>query len=437
MSFFFGPTLVAIKNQKMKSALIIAAFVFFSSKNVFADSVESSPMMDSALGDAVDDGDPAGFPVLMRTAGIRGAVVRRAMYRGSAPLARIYPGAVLRMRRRGSSSNCPKGWWERMGGGFICAENLKKSLEEDARPAPIDDPEIISGLQAVDVSVRGTKIFSKLKDIERKRANTSLLKGSKLIVASKVLVDGVEYFKTRRGWYVEASKTRALPTPSGMLGVDVDGEAERPAAFVISRDAKVFGEPSDSAGPISTLKRWSLIRAPGEESLKADDGWVDIGQGRFVRDSEIARFRVAPRPPTLEPEDRWIAVDLEEQLVHAYEGERLVRIMPCSTGVRGNTKPGIFRVQWKRRMQTMRMKKGQLRIEDVQWVMYYNRKDGIAIHAAYWHDDFGTPVSHGCVNLTVQDARWLFEWSTPMVLSEDSERFPSPGHPGSRVVVFR
>jgi lipoprotein-anchoring transpeptidase ErfK/SrfK len=83
------------------------------------------------------------------------------------------------------------------------------------------------------------------------------------------------------------------------------------------------------------------------------------------------------------------------------------------------------------------MKNGRLRIEDVQWVMYYNRKDGIAIHSAYWHDDFGKPVSHGCVNLTIPDARWLFEWSAPWVLPEDSERFPAPGQPGSTVVVFK
>jgi lipoprotein-anchoring transpeptidase ErfK/SrfK len=50
---------------------------------------------------------------------------------------------------------------------------------------------------------------------------------------------------------------------------------------------------------------------------------------------------------------------------------------------------------------------------DVPWVAYFS--EGYALHAAYWHDDFGTPKSHGCVNLSPADARWLFQWTEPPV----------------------
>ena len=132
----------------------------------------------------------------------------------------------------------------------------------------------------------------------------------------------------------------------------------------------------------------------------------------------------------------WLSVDLKEQLFYAYKGEQLVRVVPCSTGKRGNTAPGRFRLQWKVRKQTMRLRQGEFRVENVDWVMYYDRDHGIAIHTAYWHQNFGQPVSHGCINLPHEDARWVYEWSHPLVLPEDSETFPVPGEPGSRVVVF-
>ena len=52
-------------------------------------------------------------------------------------------------------------------------------------------------------------------------------------------------------------------------------------------------------------------------------------------------------------------------------------------------------------------------LRDVPFVQYFN--EGYALHAAYWHDDFGTPRSHGCVNLAPLDAAWLFRWTTPEV----------------------
>ena len=219
--------------------------------------------------------------------------------------------------------------------------------------------------------------------------------------------------------------------------MDVAEAGEAPGAFVISHNAQVLSEPQSGGSPVSTLKRWTVIPRLEGQLLVEEDGWVKLGEGRYIEDESIARFRKARRPRRLRPDEKWIAVDVKEQLLHAYEGEKLVRVIPCSTGKRGNTEPGRYRIQWKRRLQTMRMKKGHLRIEDVQWVMYYDRKDGIAIHTAYWHDSFGTPVSHGCVNLPSLDAKWLFEWSSPRVLPEDSESFSAPGQAGSRVMVFR
>ncbi len=84
----------------------------------------------------------------------------------------------------------------------------------------------------------------------------------------------------------------------------------------------------------------------------------------------------------------------------------------------------------------MRLKRGHVRVEDVQWVMYYDQRRSIAIHSAYWHSRFGHRMSHGCVNMPDDDARWLFEWADPVITAEDSEAFPTHANPGTRVVVF-
>jgi LysM repeat protein len=118
--------------------------------------------------------------------------------------------------------------------------------------------------------------------------------------------------------------------------------------------------------------------------------------------------------PTLT--DKWIDVDLSEQRVVAYEGVRPVRSFVVSTGKSATpTVTGIFRMWAKIPKQTMaggsRAAGDYYLLPNVEWVQYFYRD--YAFHGAYWHTDFGTPVSHGCVNLTNDDARWLYEWAKP------------------------
>jgi lipoprotein-anchoring transpeptidase ErfK/SrfK len=109
-----------------------------------------------------------------------------------------------------------------------------------------------------------------------------------------------------------------------------------------------------------------------------------------------------------------IIVDLSDQWLYAYNGEQLVFDAPVSTGKDGfNTPPGRFAVYAKLRSQTMEGTLGgeYYRVPNVPSVMYIN--GGVAIHGTYWHNQFGTGVrrSHGCINLPVKAAAWLFEWA--------------------------
>ncbi len=106
---------------------------------------------------------------------------------------------------------------------------------------------------------------------------------------------------------------------------------------------------------------------------------------------------------------RWIEIDLSEQRLSAWEGKKRVYSFRISTGKRKTPTPvGKFAINSKYR--TNRMRGRGYDIPDVPYAMYFY--EGYAIHGAYWHNNFGTPVSHGCVNLPVKQARKLYNWAT-------------------------
>jgi lipoprotein-anchoring transpeptidase ErfK/SrfK len=114
--------------------------------------------------------------------------------------------------------------------------------------------------------------------------------------------------------------------------------------------------------------------------------------------------------------DRWIEIDLSSQRLYAWEGGSQVYAIIISTGKASTPTPtGIFTVQ--SRYRTTRMQGDDYDVPDVPYAMFYS--GGYAIHGAYWHNRFGTPVSHGCTNLAVDHAKWIYNWSslgTPIVV---------------------
>jgi lipoprotein-anchoring transpeptidase ErfK/SrfK len=118
---------------------------------------------------------------------------------------------------------------------------------------------------------------------------------------------------------------------------------------------------------------------------------------------------------------KWIDVSIWQQTLVLYEGEKPIYATLVSTGADGMGDPettkstirGEFRIDYKHVTATMDADDPENRFElrDVPWVQYFER--GYALHTAYWHDDFGTPRSHGCINLAPVDARRLFFWTDP------------------------
>ena len=115
---------------------------------------------------------------------------------------------------------------------------------------------------------------------------------------------------------------------------------------------------------------------------------------------------------------RWIQIDLSKQRLIAWEGKKQVYAVIVSTGKRSTpTLPGIFSI--KAKYPSVHMKGDGYLAPNVPYTMYY--EGFYAIHGAYWHNRFGTPVSHGCTNVAVNHAEWLFNWAkvgTPVVVKK-------------------
>ncbi|MBL7161210.1 MAG: L,D-transpeptidase [Anaerolineales bacterium] len=115
------------------------------------------------------------------------------------------------------------------------------------------------------------------------------------------------------------------------------------------------------------------------------------------------------RPPGVGSDERWIDIDLSEQRLYAYKGNNAVSSFVISTGTwQYPTVTGQYRIYAKYRYSDMAGPGYYL--PDVPYTMYFYK--GYGIHGTYWHNNFGTPMSHGCVNMRTDDADWVFNWAS-------------------------
>jgi lipoprotein-anchoring transpeptidase ErfK/SrfK len=108
-----------------------------------------------------------------------------------------------------------------------------------------------------------------------------------------------------------------------------------------------------------------------------------------------------------------IVVSVGQQMLWAYKGDNVVLSSYVSTGRAGfDTPVGSYAVLTKLPSQTMEGVIGgeYYNVPDVPWVLYFTNS-GHALHGTYWHNSFGTPMSHGCVNLPLDVAAWLYDWA--------------------------
>ena len=175
------------------------------------------------------------------------------------------------------------------------------------------------------------------------------------------------------------------------------------------RGSSTPGGPESAANPF----RYRYTRVYIYAAVEVNGfNWYQIGPAEWVHQFKVAKILPVARPVEVDTH-KWVSVDLYEQVAIAYEGEEPVFATLISSGLEEwPTNEGVFHVyvRFTRKLMSGSYNKPDFYyLQEVPWTMFYD--DQIALHGAYWHDGFGYRRSHGCVNMTVTDAHWLFDWS--------------------------
>lgn len=141
---------------------------------------------------------------------------------------------------------------------------------------------------------------------------------------------------------------------------------------------------------------------------------------------------------------RRIEIDLTNQRLYAFENEKLIHDFVISSGKWGRTPTGTFRIWGK--FKYIKMSGGSKELNtyyylpNVPYVMFFENDEipgwrGFGLHGTYWHNNFGVPMSHGCVNMRTEDAKVLFYWTSPTTTEKNTVR-ASDEDPGTEIVIY-
>jgi hypothetical protein len=214
---------------------------------------------------------------------------------------------------------------------------------------------------------------------------------------------------------------------SDFHGVEIGKGVEFPLALVREPGARyvVFERAGNRLldGPVAPYRE--AVPLTGRQQFFHDVLHYETKDGRWLSDRDASRLDPVKKVPGWAAKgDKWIDVNITKQTLVLYDGVRPVYATLISSGEAGledskkttATKRGIFRVHAKHIATTMASDEvgEEFELRDVPYVEYFD-DDGHAIHGAYWHDKFGIPKSHGCINLAPEDARRVFYFTEPAV----------------------
>lgn len=218
------------------------------------------------------------------------------------------------------------------------------------------------------------------------------------------------YFLLQNGSWIpgKGSRIGELPTFQGLLFKETPRNSFGwPFEQIPIKSGPGYSAPESGVwlDPFSVVQIYATYNTEGAD-------WNLIGAGQWVEARKVAQVNINSTPPQGVTSNRWIEVNLAEQTLAVYEESRLVFATVIASGSEPFwTKPGLFQIFQKKETETMRNNDPAdfYYLDNVPWTMYY---DGArALHGAYWRTRFGYPQSHGCVNLSVGDSRWLYNWA--------------------------
>lgn len=328
---------------------------------------------------------------------------------------------IVGWRRAVKAEGCEARWIEIEPRGWVCEGYLEP---REKAPAGVELPKLAASEHVP--GTYGKVIVDDALMLTQKDGVTvssvPVMGSSTVRKRGAVEIKGEPHWKIDGGGLIAASSIRPHD-PSRYQGVRLhDGTGldlpigfavshARPGDWVVVRD-KVGGKRVQRLKPRASVEILEVEKDAAGKALA-----FRIGEGKVVDASDLRIANRSAPPPLIGVHERWFDIDLDSQVLVAYEGELPVYATLISSGTRKNpTETGIFRIWIKFAETNMSGRMGEsdaYSVAKVPWTQFY--ENDFALHTSYWHDRFGQQRSHGCINLSPRDSRFLYFWSDPQV----------------------
>ena len=346
-------------------------------------------------------------------------------------------GARLPVLASQKGDDCDAGIWYRIHEeAWVCGDDvvLEKAPPQAISQPPMDNDAVTPWPYAF---IREESIeyeWSRHGWLEETR---EIFKGFGFGVEKRVDIDGERYYRTPEGKYIPARVAGITGRISTFQGVALSQADHWPVGWVNATEAWVHSEPSSQTQTrVRKLVRYDFFKV-FEESVEGKNKYYRVGPDEWISARLVRVATKTVRPAGVLNDERWVDVDVNQQIVTAYVGDQPVYATLVSTGRYGGSRTvkGQFRIWVKVAAIAMDNTDEQeeldtdtagtdtgtassaerqlYSLQDVPWTQFFH--ESYAIHAVYWHNRFGNRKSHGCVNMAPADAKWFYEWTAPHV----------------------
>lgn len=234
------------------------------------------------------------------------------------------------------------------------------------------------------------------------------------------VIDGKRFYMIAPGQWMTANDISRIGHPPLFQGLTFTRTPDHAFGWVLTylsadpvQTKRTPGyDVDDYTGHI--LNNHDIVQVYSVKHVESID-WYMVGPDEWLPQNVVARVIPNTTPPKGVPGDRWIEVNLFEQTISVYDHRQLVFASLIASGIEPFwTRPGLFQIYQKLLTTPMRGSfeadhSDAYYLEDVPWTMYFD--EARALHGAYWRTQLGFPQSHGCVNLSVGDAHWIYNWA--------------------------
>jgi hypothetical protein len=297
---------------------------------------------------------------------------------------------------------------------------------EDPLPAVSPDPSLAQlPFYYARVNTANAPIFATLEDaIAGKPVQSSvpISEGGLAFVTYTDVqeVNGKKFYLTGYGQWMRRGDVSPVSPYSSFTGLQFTATPSRPFAWLV--DLQIYGQIQARKAPSLNAPFGDRFYNQDEvvqiyESREVDGSlWYKVGPDHWFEARQLHLVIPNTTPPEGVTNERWIEVNLEQQTLSVYQDRQLVYATLVATGVDGVwTRPGLFQIYESHESTPMSGafeadRSDYYYLAEVPWTLYFD--EARALHGAYWRARLGFVQSHGCVNLTVTDSHWLFNWAT-------------------------